>query len=119
VVERHLEQRRQGRVSRNVAADAGVVLVLAHHHGHRVPADEAFDAALHGAIARIGDLVFGANGVDVWRILQGRQIGAGHPRLEGSFSRLYAGRSGPASSITWSSASIHSAVSWGSRSTTL
>ena len=50
------DQRRERRVGGDVAADAAVVLVGAHHHGHRVPADQALDAPLDGAVARVGDL---------------------------------------------------------------
>ena len=46
-----------------MAADAGVLLVLAVDHGHGVPADEGFDAALQRAVAGVGDFVFGADGV--------------------------------------------------------
>ena len=39
MVEADFEQGGQRRVGGDVAADAGVVLVLPHHHGHGVPAD--------------------------------------------------------------------------------
>ena len=59
-----------------MAADAGVVLVLPHHHGHGVPADQALDAALHGAVAGIGHFVLGPDGVDVGRVELNGQFGA-------------------------------------------
>ena len=76
VIEAHFEQRGQRGVGGNVAADAGVVLVLPHHHGHGVPANQALDAALHRAVAGIGSFVFGADGVDVRRVEVDRQFGA-------------------------------------------
>jgi TolB protein len=38
------------------------------HHGHGVPADQALDAALHGAVAGIRHFLLRPDGVDVWRI---------------------------------------------------
>ena len=76
MVEAHFQQRRQRGVGGNVAADAGIVLVLPHHHGHRVPANQALDAALHRAIAGIGDFLFGADGVDVRRVELDGHFGA-------------------------------------------
>src|SRR5688500_16639030 len=58
MVEPDLHQSRQRGIGRNVAADAAVVLVLPHHHGHRVPAREALDTPLDGAVSRIGNLGF-------------------------------------------------------------
>ena len=65
MVEAYFQQRRQRGISRNVAADSGVVLVLPDHHGHRIPANQALDAALHRAVAGIGDFLFGANRIDI------------------------------------------------------
>ena len=48
-----------------MAADAGIVLVGAHHHGHGVPADQALDAPLHGAVAGVGHFFLDRNRVDV------------------------------------------------------
>ena len=58
-----------------MAADACVLLVLAVDHGHGVPADEGFDAALHGTFAGVVELVFGGDGVLVRR---GDGRGGGH-----------------------------------------
>src|SRR5579863_3001796 len=48
-----------------MSADAGVVFILPDHHRHRIPAQEALDAALHSAIAGIGYFVFGTERIDV------------------------------------------------------
>src|ERR1700751_5082719 len=53
VIEADFQQSGQGGVSRDMAADAGIFLVLAMHHGHRIPAHQALDAALQLAIAGI------------------------------------------------------------------
>ncbi len=50
-----------------MAADAGILLILAVDHGHGVPADEGFDAALEIAVAGIGHFVVLGNGVAVGR----------------------------------------------------
>ena len=81
MMETHLEQRGERCVSGNVAADAGIIFVLAHHHRHGVPAREAFDAALHGAVAGIRHLVLGRDGVDVGRIEMDGQADARAARL--------------------------------------
>ena len=60
-----------------MAADAGIFLVLAMHHGHRVPADQALDAALQMTIAGIGNFFFNRNGVDVRRVQLNRDLDAG------------------------------------------
>ena len=59
-----------------MAADAGVfVLALRHHHGHGVPAQQAFDAALHGAVAGVWDLdIDDADGVHVGGVELHRQL---------------------------------------------
>ena len=54
VVEADLHQRGHRGIGRDVAADAGVFLVLLDDHRHRVPADDALDAALDFEIARKG-----------------------------------------------------------------
>jgi hypothetical protein len=46
VVEAHLEEGGAGGKGGDVAADARMLAVGAHHHGHGVPADDALDAAL-------------------------------------------------------------------------
>ena len=76
MVEAHFQQRGQRGVSGNMAADAGIVLVLPHHHGHRIPANQALDAALHRAVAGIGDFLFGANRIDIRSIELDSHLGA-------------------------------------------
>ena len=76
MIEADFEQRGQGCVSGNVAADAGIVFILAHHHGHSVPAGDAFDAALHGAVAGIRNFIIGPDGVHVRRIELNGEVGA-------------------------------------------
>ena len=91
VIEPHLEQRGEGGVGGNVAADAGIVLVLPDHHGHGVPADQALDAALHGAIARVCQFVFGTNGIDVGRVQMNGQVGTLSPRALGKLFQQVCG----------------------------
>ena len=56
-----------------MSTDAGVFLILAMHHRHCIPANQRFDAALHFAIAGIGQLLLYGNRVLVRRIeLRGR-----------------------------------------------
>src|SRR5258708_12203645 len=44
VIEAYLEQRRQRRVSRTLAADPPAFLILAMHHAHSVPAAQSLEA---------------------------------------------------------------------------
>ncbi len=76
VVEGHLVERGRRGVGRDVAADAVFVTVGAHHHGHGVPADQALDAALDLAAARVGHLLVGVDGVDVGGVGGERQLDA-------------------------------------------
>ena len=57
MIEADFEQGGQRRIGRDVAADSGIFLVLAVHHGHGVPANQALDAALQRAVAGIGKLL--------------------------------------------------------------
>src|SRR5262245_4558621 len=59
-----------------MAANAVVVAIGANDHRHRVPADDAFDAPLDFAIARIGRLFVGGNCVDVGSRRDERQVDA-------------------------------------------
>src|SRR5271168_3222083 len=61
----HLEQGRVRGISREVTADAGILLVLAMHHGHGIPANKAFQPLFELAIARVGYFVMFGNGVPV------------------------------------------------------
>jgi hypothetical protein len=67
VVVANLGERGERGIGGNMAADAGIVFVGADHHGHGVPAIEAFDAALNFAVARIGHLFLYRDGIDVGR----------------------------------------------------
>ena len=66
-------------------ADAREVVVGAHHHGHRVPADVAADALLHELVAGILGLPIRRDGVDVGRLYQG---GEAHPLHLGLLEEL-------------------------------
>ena len=76
MIEADFQQRGERRVGGNVAADAGIVLVLPDHHGHGVPANQALDAALHRAVAGIGGFLLGTDGIDVRRIELDRHFDA-------------------------------------------
>src|SRR5271165_5811601 len=68
MIKSNFKQRSQRRIRRDVAADAGIFLVLAMHHGHRIPSDQALDAALQFAVARIRYFFRRRNRVQVGRI---------------------------------------------------
>ena len=57
MIERNFVQRGRGRKRRNVSADAFLNLVGANHHGQRIPADQALDAAFHLLAAGKGRLL--------------------------------------------------------------
>ena len=63
VVKGHFIQGGHGGVSGNVPADAAALLVRPDHHGHGVPADDAFYAAFDFAVAGIIGLIFNRDGV--------------------------------------------------------
>ena len=81
VVESDFEQGGERRIGRDVAADAGIFLVLAMHHGHRIPADQALDAALQLAVAGIRNFFRGRNGIQVGRVELDGDIDAGRSRV--------------------------------------
>ena len=103
MIEADFEQRGQRRIGRDVAADAGIFLVLPMHHGHRVPADQALDAPLQLAIAGIRNFLLHRNGVDVGRVQLDRDFDArlagplisassrSHPRCGPSLHHLVEG----------------------------
>ena len=74
MVEADLEQRRDGCVGGDVAADAVIELVLPRHHSHRVPAGQALDAPLERPVAGIRNFLFRGNGVDVWGVMPDGQF---------------------------------------------
>ena len=67
VVETDLEQGGERGIRGNVATDARIVLVLFVHHGHGIPADQRFNAALQLTIAGVRHLVVLGDGVQVGR----------------------------------------------------
>ena len=77
VIERDLVERRRRGVGRDVAADAVRLAIGAHDHRQRVPADQALDAALDLAVARIRHLLVGGDRVDVGRGRRERHADAG------------------------------------------
>ncbi len=85
MIEAHFEQGGQRGIGRDVAADAVIVLVLVGHHRHGVPAGQAFDAPLEGAIAGVGNLAIRGNGVDV---VGGGADGNFHAVIAGAFHQL-------------------------------
>ena len=80
MVEPDLEQGRQRRIGRDVAADAVVVLILVRHHRHGVPARQALDAALQRTVAGIGHFLIHSDRVDVICCRADRN---GQPRCRG------------------------------------
>ena len=83
MIETDFQQSGQRGVGGNVSADARVILVLPHHHRHGVPADEALDAALHGAIAGVRHFVFHPYGIDVRCIQVDGEFGPAITRARG------------------------------------
>src|SRR5262245_8660127 len=92
MVETHFQERGERGVGGNMAADTGIVLVLTDDHGHRVPADQALDAALHRPIAWIGSFLLGADRSDVRR---GERDGHFHAIGARAFMVVHKQKSGP------------------------
>src|SRR5437588_4463824 len=67
-----------------MTADARVPFILAMHHGHGVPAHQAFDAPFERALARIRLFLRRRNGVDVMGIELNRYI---YSRLAGTIGK--------------------------------
>ena len=76
VVHAHFDQCCRRGEGRDMAADALVVFVGPHHHGDRIPPDQALDGAFQVAVAGIGQLLGNRDRVQVGR--DGRQSG-GNP----------------------------------------
>ena len=87
MISRHLVKRRRRRERRDVAADVRVGIGL-HHHRHRVPADDALDAAFDVAVARIRRLLVGRDGVDVRRGQAGGRTRRGAQLCRDLFQQL-------------------------------
>src|SRR6266478_6378820 len=68
VIKSDFEQSSQRGISGNVAADSRILLILAMHHSHGVPTDQALDAPLEGTIARVGLFFVHRYGVEIGRI---------------------------------------------------
>ena len=80
MAEADIVQGRGGLKARDMAAELGGVLVGAHHHRERVPADNRADAPFDLAIAGVVRLAIGGNRVEVRRIGVVGQIGAAQAR---------------------------------------
>src|SRR5690606_23165033 len=74
-------------IGRDVAADAVMRAVRADDHGHRVPAQEALDAALDFPVAWITRLAVRGNRVDVRRVQREGESDAGAARLVGEHAQ--------------------------------
>ena len=77
VVEPDLVEGRGRGVGRDVPADAVRLAVGAHDHRQRVPADQALEPLLQVAVAGIGGVLLGRQGVDVGGVGGERKL---HPR---------------------------------------
>ena len=78
VIEADFVERGRRGVGRDVAADPVRVAIAAHDHRHRIPADEALDAALDLLAAGKRRFFFGADAVDVGGDGGKRQRNTGH-----------------------------------------
>ena len=65
VIGAHFGQSCQRSEGGNMAANIGVVLVLAHNHGDRVPANQRLDLLFKIGVARVGDFLVHRDGVAV------------------------------------------------------
>ena len=79
-------------IGRNVPADPALVAVGAHDHRHRVPADDALDAALDLALSGKTRLVGTTDRVEVRRVggIRQRDAELGRATLQGSQQLAYA-----------------------------
>ncbi len=80
MVEADVVEHRRRREARDVAADVGV-LVRAHDHRHRVPANVVPDLLLDVEVARQAHLLVGPDRVDVGGVRRERQVRAVAARL--------------------------------------
>ena len=78
VIEADFVEARRGGVGREMAADALVVVVRAHDHRDRVPADEPADPELHVFVAGEVRLLLWRDRVDVARLGEGREADVEH-----------------------------------------
>src|SRR5581483_6302776 len=63
MVEADLEQRRQRRIGRDMAADSRIFSIGSHHHGERIPSHQALDPPFDFAITGIIRLLIARDGV--------------------------------------------------------
>ena len=96
MIESDLDQGRQRRVSRDMAADPVIVLVGLGHHRRRVVANQVLDLTLDAAVSRIRDLFRGGDRVHVRRITLQRRSRAKlstpvHQALKQEGSAAFAG----------------------------
>src|SRR5690606_4288611 len=80
MVETDVVQRRRGAERGDVAAQIARLAVGAHHHRHRVPADDRADLPLQRVVAGALGLQLGRDGVDVFGGRLERQVRTGTPR---------------------------------------
>ena len=120
VVEADLEQIGCRRIARDVPAELGRAAALdavrAHHHRQRVPAHQRGEALLHREVARKGRLRLERDLLTYGVTIDGSQFTPARRACASSASNMKRARSGPCAAISASSASHHSAVSAGSRS---
>ncbi len=76
MVEAHFVERGRRSIRGNVTADVVLHAVRAHHHGQRVPADKALDAALQFLVAGKKGLQAHGNRICIWGICAERQVDA-------------------------------------------
>src|SRR6185437_9131844 len=81
MVETDVVQRGAGGETGDVPAEFARLAVGAHHHRHRVPADQRADAPFHRRVAGRFGLEMRGNGVDVFGGRIERQVPAGTARL--------------------------------------
>ncbi len=96
VIETDFVQRGGRREGRDVPADAGLVLVRAQHHGDRVPANQALDAALDFLAAGERHFLLGRQRVDVRRVGAERKPDAAAARMFAELLQQLSRARGPA-----------------------
>src|SRR5207253_4018153 len=77
VIESDFKQRGRRGIRGYVSADTGLFAIRTHHHGQRVPTDEASDAPLNIAAAGIDRLPFGRDRIQVRRVGRERNLNTG------------------------------------------
>src|SRR5690242_21351758 len=76
MVEAHLVQRCRRGVRGNMSADVVLDAVRPHHHGQRVPANQALDAPLKLLVSRKQRLQSYGNAIGIRRVRAKRQVDA-------------------------------------------